>query len=89
VSNQFTFKSELTPNQITFNNPEPVAKITPDGVMHFTVDASDENAKRFIKCIDNMLTQMGRGELQSVSVTAENRCEPVKDLLTRTVDHGN
>jgi len=43
-----------------------LARITPDGVMEFKVDATDENARRFIDCIDNVLAQMGRGGIQSI-----------------------
>jgi hypothetical protein len=69
MSNHVFLKSdEYLSSVITFQNPEPVARITPDGVMHFTVEASDENAKRFIECIDRMLMQMGRGNLQSLAV---------------------
>jgi hypothetical protein len=73
MNNLFIPNTEQTPGIFMFNNPGPVAKITADGVMHFTVCASDENAKRFIECIDNILAQFGRGKLQSVS--AEYRPE--------------
>ena len=46
----------LPPNVIAFNsNRGEVARIDADGIMRFTVDASDENAARFIACIETVI----------------------------------
>lgn len=90
MSNKFSFKAEGLRNTIIFSNRGPVARITPEGVMQFTVDANDENAKRFIECIDAMLTQMGRCELQSLSVGFHNSKGGVVnaiEFLKRTDGH--
>lgn len=47
---------DLPPNVMAFNsNRGEVARIDADGIMRFTVDASDENAARFIACIENFI----------------------------------
>ena len=46
----------LPPNVMTFNaNHGEVARIDADGIMRFTVDASDENAAKFIACIETVI----------------------------------
>ena len=32
-----------------------ICRIGPDGIMRFAVDASDENAAKFVECIENHL----------------------------------
>lgn len=48
----------LPRNTIEFRNElqHPIATITPDGIMHFTVDPTDENAAAFINCIETFLS---------------------------------
>ena len=36
-------------------NAQPVAVIGSDGIMRFKVDATDENAKRFVECIEKLI----------------------------------
>jgi hypothetical protein len=47
-----------SPNLIQFHiglDSREVAKISADGVMRFTVDANDENAAKFVECIENFI----------------------------------
>lgn len=48
-----------------------VAEITPEGVMKFKIEATDQNAHKFIRIIDQLLLDMGRKPLQSINVTAD------------------
>lgn len=45
-------------NTVEFRDSEftLLAQITPDGIMHFTVDPTDENATKFIRCIETFLS---------------------------------
>lgn len=36
------------------SEPSEVARISPDGIMRFTVEANDENAARFVECIERL-----------------------------------
>lgn len=47
----------LPPNTVRFSDSEfnVLAHITDDGIMHFTVDPTDENAAKFIDCIETFL----------------------------------
>lgn len=50
--------ASLQRNTIEFRNEwqGPIAMITPDGIMHFSVDPTDENAAAFIGCIETFLS---------------------------------
>ena len=42
-------------NTVTFaSHGKEVARISPDGILRFTVEASDENALRFIECMESV-----------------------------------
>lgn len=49
---------DLPPNTVRFSDSafNELARITPDGIMHFTVDPTDENAAKFINCIETFLS---------------------------------
>ena len=48
--------TSLPPNTITFiTGSGEVARISPDGVMRFTIEANDENAARFVECIEGLI----------------------------------
>ncbi len=56
-------------NFFSFNSPgREVARIDADGIMRFTVEANDENAAKFVACIENFI---GR-KLTGVEVTKTN-----------------
>lgn len=61
------FSSNLhTCDVCTFQSAsEQVASISSDGIMRFTVDATDANAAKFVECIENVI---GR-RLTGVEVT--------------------
>lgn len=40
---------------ISFGNGSQVAYIDSDGIFHFTVEANDENALKFIECIERVI----------------------------------
>jgi hypothetical protein len=46
----------LPPNLYSFGTGSgEVARISQDGIMRFTVEANDENAARFVKCIEGII----------------------------------
>ncbi len=48
--------TSLPPNAIAFNTGAgEVARISPDGIMRFAVEANDENAARFVECIEGFI----------------------------------
>lgn len=50
--------TSIPPNTVEFRDSEctVLAHITPDGIMHFTVDPTDQNAAKFINCIETFLS---------------------------------
>lgn len=72
------------PNVITFNSGlnQELARITPDGIMHFKVDASDENAEKFVKCIENFLNVRLTG-INAIKLDAGTS----NDTTTKKADH--
>lgn len=45
----------LPMNNIVFHNHGEIARVGKDGVLRFTVDANDENAAKFIACIETVI----------------------------------
>lgn len=43
--------------RFTANTNQTVAFIGTDGIMRFTVDASDENARNFVECIERCISR--------------------------------
>jgi hypothetical protein len=58
IGTDLAIGESLQRNTIHFLNEAngQVAMITPDGIMHFTVDPTDENAAAFIDCIETFLS---------------------------------
>jgi hypothetical protein len=53
---------------LSFGNGKELARITPDGIMQFTVEANDENALKFIECIEQVIARRLTGiEVQTPS----------------------
>ena len=47
--------SEALQNELVISNEKGLmAKITSDGILRFAVEASDENAEKFIKCLEDV-----------------------------------
>lgn len=52
------FHNDLPPNSFAFYQnygQKEVARIGPDGIMRFSIDATDENAKRFVDLIEQLV----------------------------------
>ena len=50
------YDDSLLENTIVFSNMNgQLAEISPEGILRFTIEANDENAEKFIKCIESAL----------------------------------
>lgn len=59
---------QQTPNTFRFHGDNQVlAQITPDGILHFTVDATDENAAKFVALIEGLIGK----KLKGIDVTSK------------------
>lgn len=57
---QFVLHNNFSPNTIKFYidyGKTEVARIDSDGIMRFTVDATDENAKQFVELIEQVFNR--------------------------------
>jgi hypothetical protein len=49
-----------------------VARVTPEGVMKFSIEANDENALRFVECIERVIKKRLTGiDIVKLSVTID------------------
>lgn len=67
---RFIFHNDLPPNSFAFYQnygQKEVARIGSDGIMRFSIDATDENAKRFVDLIEQLINRQLTGI--SVDVT--------------------
>lgn len=59
---------QQTPHTFRFHGDnQELARITPDGIMHFTVDATDENAAKFVALIEGFTGK----KLKGIDVTSK------------------
>lgn len=52
-------------NAFSFQHQGEVARIDNDGIMHFTIEANDDNALKFVACIESIIER----KLTGVEVT--------------------
>lgn len=60
MSDENVFRiTDNTPRELRFhtNMNQTVAVIGTDGIMRFTVDANDENARQFVECIERFISR--------------------------------
>jgi hypothetical protein len=53
-----------------------VARIGPDGIMRFSVEANDENAARFVECIEMYIGRRLAGVTVDVQTSTNKEVEP-------------
>lgn len=71
-----TVGASIPANTIRFMNTEcgTVAEISPDGIMRFTVEATDANAAKFVECIEKFLNLRLAGiKVHAHATTANGR----------------
>lgn len=52
VNGPLQIRSTVKAPTLSFGNDKELARITADGILKFTVEANDENALKFIECIE-------------------------------------
>lgn len=55
--NKFVFMQNIPFTNYIFSNNQELAKIDPDGILTFCVAADDENAKKFIECMERIFNR--------------------------------
>ena len=79
----YAIEASIPPNTIEFSDSEctVLARITPDGIMHFTVDPTDENAAKFIDCIETFLSTRINGIVVKGHVPVDPESELGEEII--------